>query len=252
MIGEILKKKREALGLDLKEIGASLRIRNEYLQALEEENFEKLPPEVYIRGYIREYADLLGIDPEPLISAYAKQQSTPHGEIQPEPSPQKKSNLFPLILFILSGAVIVSAIFMLFVRTKEAPVGGNAIVHISPPVQTQPEQKSAEISDLPSDRKNEEDKPSGVTPKQYVLQVSATDVTWLRIELDDGKSEEVLLKPGESKDWTSKEGFGLKIGNAGGVRLIVNGEDMGTPGNKGEVVKLRFPKGESPENAVDR
>ena len=68
--GEILKKKREELGYNLKEIAKTLKIRSDYLKAIEEGTFEKLPVEVYTKGYIREYAKFLKTDPEIVIKAY--------------------------------------------------------------------------------------------------------------------------------------------------------------------------------------
>ncbi|MFZ6017133.1 MAG: helix-turn-helix domain-containing protein [Nitrospirota bacterium] len=77
MVGEILKKRREESGQDLREIAKTLKIRYDYLKAIEDENFEKLPVEVYIRGYIREYAKILNINPEAAIKAYTQQVSSP-------------------------------------------------------------------------------------------------------------------------------------------------------------------------------
>jgi cytoskeleton protein RodZ len=53
LVGEILKKRREELGRDLREISNYLKIRYDYLKALEDGDIEKLPAEVYIRGYIQ-------------------------------------------------------------------------------------------------------------------------------------------------------------------------------------------------------
>jgi hypothetical protein len=77
---------------------------------------------------------------------------------------------------------------------------------------------------------------------QHTLDVTATETTWLRIEMDEGASEEVLMKPGETRKWTSRNGFGLKVGNAGGVRLVLDNRDIGVPGDKGHVIKLRLPE----------
>ena len=53
------------------------------------------------------------------------------------------------------------------------------------------------------------------------------------------------MRPGDSKKWSSQKGFDLKIGNAGGVKLVLNGKDLGAPGAKGQVLKLRLPKDET-------
>ncbi len=77
MVGEILKKRREELGQDLKEIAHTLKIRYDYLRALEAEDFEKLPVPVYTKGYIRDYAKFLDINPDIVIKAYMEKISPP-------------------------------------------------------------------------------------------------------------------------------------------------------------------------------
>ena len=95
MVGELLKKAREESGKNLKEISDILKIRLDYLRAIEEEDFKQLPEEVYIKGYIREYAEFLNIEPETALSAYAQQTSPPQDDKGETPtkvtSDQKKS-----------------------------------------------------------------------------------------------------------------------------------------------------------------
>ena len=61
--GVILSKKREELGLTIKDISLKLKIRERYLSNIEGWDFTTMPHKVYIRGYIRLYSDLLGLDP---------------------------------------------------------------------------------------------------------------------------------------------------------------------------------------------
>lgn len=67
-----LKEKRQALGKDLQEFADATRIRASYLRAIEEGCFDSLPVPVYTRGYIRDYARALGVDPAPVLAAYEK------------------------------------------------------------------------------------------------------------------------------------------------------------------------------------
>ncbi|MDP2157580.1 MAG: helix-turn-helix domain-containing protein, partial [Nitrospirota bacterium] len=67
MAGELLKRRREELGLDLRKTADLLKIKEDYLASIEENLFEKLPVAVYTIGYIRCYATYLHIDPEPII-----------------------------------------------------------------------------------------------------------------------------------------------------------------------------------------
>ena len=228
MLGETLKKKREELELDLKEVAHTLRIQYEYLKAIENNDLAKLPPEVYTRAYIREYARFLNIDSGTLLDEYAKQQMSTHAVPQPESPPVQKKVTFPgkMLLFPFFTIIIVILIIY-FSKTSPVKKTGEVPVAGTPPAVREEVQVS----------------PPHVSPgsKHNMLTVNAVETTWLRIEMEGGMFEEVLMKPGESKQWTSTEGFSLKVGNAGGVRLVLNDRDMGIPGAKGQVIKLTLP-----------
>jgi cytoskeletal protein RodZ len=230
LFGEILKEKREKLGLNLREVAHTLRIQSENLKALENGDLERLPPDVYVKAYIREYAKFLNIDPKPLLDEYATLTMKNEEEAPlPPPLPRKKSALLRISLpASLVAAVIVG--FFIYTQTYER----KAVVPVTPATPTVPESPGSAQS-------TSELLPSKPEP-QHMLDVTATETTWLRIEPDGGESEEMLLKPGETKKWTSPNGFNLKVGNAGGVRLVLDNKDMGVPGERGRVVKLRLPE----------
>lgn len=217
MLGEILRGKREGSGFDLHEVARKLRIQYEHLRALEEDALEKLPPDVYVRGYIREYAKFLSIDPAPLLHEYSERLVRRQREEMAEPSTAKKSFGVHRILLLaaLVGAVAVVLGLILYSQKTGSPV-------------LQPVQEHR-----------------GTSPSQpgpyHTLDVIAIETTWLRIETGEGEPEETLLKPGETRKWFSESGFSLKLGNAGGVRLVLNGRDMGVPGEKGRVLRLTVP-----------
>ena len=62
--------------------------------------------------------------------------------------------------------------------------------------------------------------------------------------MEDVRQEEALMKENESKEWLSRSGFNLKIGNAGGIRMTLNGKDMGVAGKRGQVISLSIPQKE--------
>lgn len=61
-IGEELKRKREEMGLSINDIENKIKIKATYIEAMENENFDKLPGRVYVKGFIRNYAKFLGLD----------------------------------------------------------------------------------------------------------------------------------------------------------------------------------------------
>ncbi len=71
-MSKLLKERREELGKELQAIAEVTRIKGAYLRSIEAEEFEKLPVKVYTRGYIREYAEFLGIPADIALEPYEK------------------------------------------------------------------------------------------------------------------------------------------------------------------------------------
>ncbi len=69
------------------------------------------------------------------------------------------------------------------------------------------------------------------------LEVRTTQRSWLRVTVDDQTPEEGMLAADQSRTWDADESIVLRTGNAGGVSLILNGEDLGTMGGIGEVAE---------------
>src|SRR6516225_6280554 len=68
--GESLRREREMRGVTLEEIAATTKINLRFLQALEAEDFGKLPGGIFTRGFLRAYASYLGLDTEPILAEY--------------------------------------------------------------------------------------------------------------------------------------------------------------------------------------
>jgi len=75
-LGQLLREAREAKGLTLTEVEGETRIRLSYLEALEAEEFDRLPGEVYVRGFLRNYAQFLGLKSEEVLAQYSGEEET--------------------------------------------------------------------------------------------------------------------------------------------------------------------------------
>jgi cytoskeletal protein RodZ len=221
LVGEILKKRREELGKDLRIISDNLRIRHDYLKALEDGDIKKLPAEVYVKGYIQEYAKILNMDPETLINAYTLQSATSltKNDHVPEAKGIYRERVKKGYLLIPAALIVLLVIAFFQLLPPKNKLGAPA-----PAVQTK------EII------------APGVMNSELVLKIVATDTTWLLVTIDKGDSKEILMKPGDSITWQAKEGFFLKIGNAGGIRLVFNGKEMRKLGERGQVIKINLPE----------
>ena len=74
-VGSRLREERLSKGIKTAEIAERLHITNHYVKALESNNFDKLPSTIFIKGYLKNYADLLGLNPSEIIGLYEKATS---------------------------------------------------------------------------------------------------------------------------------------------------------------------------------
>jgi len=235
MAGEILKKRREELGLDIKDVSSLLRIKAEYLSSIEEDQFEKLPVAVYTIGYIRCYAAHLHIDPEPILSVYSEHLSYPQPPAVLPVSTSKKKVPFYQYLILLAFVLLVA--LTIFIATRQDYSDG-PVKALSVPAQPMEVEKPQQAPTV------QETQPPVPTPaaQGHRIEIAAHEHTWMLITFSGGVSEEVLLNPGMVKTWTFPDTAVLRIGNAGGVKLSLDGRDIGTPGSKGQVMTIAFPE----------
>jgi len=239
LVGEILKKRREELGQDLREISNILRIKHDYLRAIEEGAFEKLPEPVYVKGYIREYADHLQIDPEIALNAYVQQVSPKENREIPEQEIVPKKS-FKTRYIVIPSLFAVFVIVMVFVissfTTKEkwdTRTSSETERKLTPPPIEMPKELP------PVAQTNKDTLPAEKSP--HTLEIKATDTTWFSVKIDENSHKEIMINPGESVKFQAKKGFSLIIGNAGGVKLFFDGKEIRRLGEKGDVVKVNLP-----------
>ena len=70
-----------------------------------------------------------------------------------------------------------------------------------------------------------------------LLAMEALELTWVVVQVDGGSPHEALLRPGERVTWEGQQQFTLTLGNAGGVRVELNGEQKGPFGPSGSVAR---------------
>lgn len=228
MAGEILRQRREELGRDIRDIADLLKIKADYLIAIENDSFEKLPAPVYTTGYIRCYAGYLSVEPGPIIEVYTRNLSQPASTtIIPVGYSHKKT---PRFLYVIAAIIVFGASGYLLLPVVKSLVGQRQ--HAA--VQHDPAGKTAR--DVPVAAP-----PPAAAPAQHQLTTEAVELTWLMVRFTDGRTEETLMKPGETKSWDFSEQLVMKTGNAGGIRLRLDGTDLGVAGNSGEVKTITLP-----------
>jgi transcriptional regulator with XRE-family HTH domain len=95
-LGTLLREAREAKGVTLADVQEATRINSRYLEALEEGQYDVLPSEVHVRGYLRNYSRYLGLDPKPLLDRYELSRNDRRPASPPQPADEDLSALGPL------------------------------------------------------------------------------------------------------------------------------------------------------------
>ncbi|MEW6409375.1 MAG: RodZ domain-containing protein, partial [Nitrospirota bacterium] len=264
-LGTYLRKEREDRNKTLKDIANKTKINTRYLKAIEEDNYAYIGEEVFVKGFLRAYANALGIDGDDVIRRYKesiKGEDIPEEEdkpipaqnfkdirirfieeVKPEegsipiPAPQKYLPKVPLqqlyqqkktIILIPLGIIIVIFI-LLFIFN---------IVGIISPEHKMMDQTTV----VDTGAAKEVEKEPVTVPKDLILIISAIEDTWIAATIDGVEKKDVLLRSGDRVIWNAKKDFVLIIGNAGGVKITFNGKEIGTLGKSGEVRKLVLPK----------
>jgi cytoskeleton protein RodZ len=302
-IGDFFKQVRETKGLTVDEVASKTRIRTDFVKALEEGNFAKLPDQVFARGFVRSYARSLGLDEEDAIhrfiqsagAFYEKQDERERLKVrQAEEERKRKANRKAVAIAI--GIAILTLVILLsreqssllVRRTPTEPPPSTAKRTTTPeasktdaPVRPEGDistgaakSKSPDTASNPPTTRSESGPARGAAPptvtasmpqqtttpvspapvgdgplgglsidgttsaeEPLVLDLEATELSWVVIQVDGGSPQEALLRPGEKAKWKGQDQFTLTLGNAGGVKALLNGKPQKPFGPSGKVAR---------------
>lgn len=138
-VGDQLRIARERRGEGVFEIADYLRIKADFLHALERGAYDRLPADAYVIGFLRSYAEYLGLDSVALRAAY-RQEITGRLKTQhltmPQPLPEGRS---PHALFILGGIVLAIAVYAVWYFS----IAHDRAIVAAPPVPSAQEASTA-------------------------------------------------------------------------------------------------------------
>lgn len=122
-----------------------------------------------------------------------------------------------------------------------------AVVERQPPaagaqLASTPEQPLTATVVSSTDAAVPEKPPAAAAAAPLVLKIVASQNTWMRIQSDTQRPIEFTLKGGQTRSINAMEKFIIRIGNAGGVDLFLNDQELGKPGTPGEVLQLTLPE----------
>jgi transcriptional regulator with XRE-family HTH domain len=227
-LGKYLWRERETRKISLKEVSKKIKIREQFLKAVEEDRHDLLPSPTYVKGFLSAYARYLGINPSEVILRYET-------ALKGEPAPRKEVPLEKKIswnekyLWAIGGAIIVAfvAFYLLLFPPSKPPMQ---------PVSPKPAVKK--IPSPPPPPSEGAGKVPVSEEKPVRLQLRAIERTWVSIHLDDQPEQDIMLQPGEGISYQARKRIQLFIGNAGGLDLIFNDKRLEKVGKSGEVLTV--------------
>jgi cytoskeletal protein RodZ len=266
-IGAYLRQVREDNSLSLEEVAARTLIQPRLLKAIESGEMHQLPEPIYIQGFIKRYADSLGLDGADCADAFptdrmmrVPQQST----WTDSPTAQ----LRPLHLYVAYIALIMASVSLL-----------SYIVGRSNPATSVLSSSRSNADSAHPTRSPVSDAVSGSTPiaatskpnstatlglsaiansptptapsKPIQVQMKLTAQSWIEVEVDGNVKLAEVMQEGAERNWTADKELRVRSGNAGGVILAYNGgtsEKMGAPG---AVEEKTFSPASSSRSAVN-
>ena len=300
-VGDTLRRTRLKRNLDLEEISNELKISTRFLQAMESDQYDKLPGGVFAKSFVRQYARLLGLDEED-IAGRVQQVLAP--EVPQPVQKAKQASVAPIqvpkvdewervgdkrfrwsgwlsAVVLVAVMLVCSAVYAWMQRPKSAvtsqaspPTQGTAqnVVQGAPapapaaaPVEpaaaaaTAVEQKPAEQK--PAEQKPAEQEPVDQKPAEpkatpaadrvkppnpdatVHVEITADEAVWVLARTDGKYDFSATMDAHTTRTVEGVKEVTLRLGNAGGVTILLNGKPIGPAGPKGQVRTLQFTSG---------
>lgn len=266
-IGETLRGERLRRNLELDRISNDLKISTKLLEAMEADRFDKLPGGVFTRSFVRQYARLLGLDDEEIAASLQRMLEPP--SVQPEvpetTEPALPSVVLPrvknwlpegnsasswssslkalaLVVFVVLICAAVYSWLQRGPRFAAVPSNAPVVAHTPKPQQPVPvasgkTQPTAAVSPLVEAGSAER------VAAPVRVQLTAEEPVWILAETDGKFAFSGTLEANQSRIIEASDRVLLKLGNAGGLIVWLNGKALAPLGARGEVRRVQFTSG---------
>jgi cytoskeletal protein RodZ len=240
-LGSLITQARKSAGLSIDDLSESTNIRGALLREIESNNFVNCGGETYARGHLRNLALKLGVDPQVFLTAFEDEQMQVDRSMKDllvENSVMKKPEEARKVSWKVLATISIASLFV--VGLAQIIISNTASVDIPEPI--------ASASATPSESA---DPTSGATPTEQATVSTGTGVelivtasrakSWLFVSDASGRTLfSGQISQGTTKTFSTDVTLNVRIGNAGGVDLTVNGNKVDSIGTDGEVVSVSY------------
>lgn len=254
-IGQRLASARRTQGKSLEDVEQATKIRPRYIEALEHDQFAVIPGDVYVRSFLKTYANYLGLDAGALLNQYREGEVVSlraNAKLAPTITVRRKRSPRWLRAGLILILVVAAAIALLSWggRIAKRPIErySDEATSVTTPA-TSPPEGSAPRSETPREVPQGVEEGTTVTtpPSRGITTIKATATDergcWVKVVVDDKLAYEGVLEQNEAKEWSGATVF-IRAGNAKGLLIERDGEPLGPLGLSGGIAEKTFSASE--------
>ncbi len=267
--GKVLADARAARGMTLQQVSASTKISISKLQAIERDEIENLPGGIFTRGFVRSYAETVGLDPQETLAQFEARfpeessVATLHATIEGRANEEFVKRQKTAKVLIWSALLAVPLVVWLLVvgarevrspAEREPAVAAAGETSGAPASETPPVSETPSVSETPpaSDVVPDALRPTGseVRPDpppaaasaagQLTMEISPTADCWVQASADGATVFSRVLRAGEGAVVVAQGAIELRIGDAGAFAFTINQRPGRVLGASGEVLDVRI------------
>ena len=241
-LGSMITKARKDAGLSIDDLSAATNIRGTLLREMESNNFSQCGGETYARGHLRNIAIKLNVEPQIFLTAFEDEQMhvdrtmqdlLVENSVMREPKEARKVS-WKVLVTISIASLFVAGLAQIIVSNDSAPDIPVAVEESATPTASPEATTATEV--VPTEE------PTVSTGQGVEVIINAVRAkSWLFVSDSSGR---VLfsgqIPQGVTKTFSSDAQLNLKIGNAGGVDVSVNGKKIDSVGADGQVVSVSY------------
>lgn len=248
-LGEELKRAREAAGLSLRDMEARTKISVTALEALERNDFSRLPGGIFGRSFARAYAIEVGADPEATVARFVELLEQSEREAaerraarQPEITQDDRQFLDRqkralILLRVVVALVVIGLVALVTWRVRLMLAGSEpppAVVSTPAPAIVPPQPADPIPVAAPVVQRE-----AGAV---MVLELEVVGDCWISVSIDGANPVARLFRAGEHQRVEASREVLLDVGNAGGLRLVIDGRPAKPLGSDGARVRTRITR----------